>query len=163
MELDRTDLALVDALQHDARQRLEDLARRVQLAPSSVYERLRRLEEGGIIRRWTIDLDADSVGLGVLAYVGIRSSKPCSAIVPAIEGIAAVEECHSVAGELSLLLKVRVASTAALVELAERLRLIPGIEGTETTIVLKTRFDRPIAIPKPEPPKRTRSRATRSA
>jgi Lrp/AsnC family transcriptional regulator, leucine-responsive regulatory protein len=162
MDLDRTDLALVDALQRDASQRLEDLARVVQMAPSSVYERLRRLEERGVIQRWTIDLDAEAVGLGVLAFVGIRASKPCSAILPAVEAIPAVEECHSVAGELSLLLKVRVSSTVALVELAERLRRVPGIEGTETTIVLKTHFDRPMALPKPAAPKVVRSRSRTS-
>jgi len=158
MDLDRNDLLLVDALQHNANQRLEDLARVVQLAPSSIHERLRRLERDGIIRRWTIDVDAAALGLGVLAYVGIRASKPCAELVEALETIPAIEECHSVAGELSLLLKVRVAATSALLELAERLRQIPGIEGTETTIVLKTQVDRPIAFPTPLPPKPARGR-----
>ena len=159
MELDRTDLLLIDALQHDASQRLEDLARIVQLAPSSVHERLRRLERDKVIRRWTVDLDAAALGLGVLAYVGIRATRPCSQLVAALGKIPAIEECHSVAGELSLLLKVRVARTPALLELAERLREIPGIEGTETTIVLKTQIDRPIAIPTPISSKRTGERA----
>lgn len=158
MELDHTDLQLIDALQHDAAQRLEDLARKVQLAPSSVHERLRRLEREGIIQRWTITLDADALGLGVLAYVGIRATRPCSEMLPALEPIEAIEECHSVAGELSMLLKVRVTSTAALLELAERLRQIPGIEGTETTIVLRTQMDRPISLPDPVMPKRTTRR-----
>jgi DNA-binding Lrp family transcriptional regulator len=158
MDLDHIDLTLIDALQHDAAQRLEDLARKVQLAPSSVHERLRRLEREGIIQRWTVDLDAAALGLGVLAYVGIRGTRPCSELLPALEPIEAIEECHSVAGELSLLLKVRVANTAALLELAERLRQIPGIEGTETTIVLRTQMDRPISLPDPGPPKRAARR-----
>lgn len=159
MALDQTDLTLVDALQHDANQRLEDLARLVQMAPSSVHERLRRLERDGIIRRWTVEIDAAALGLGVLAYVGIRSTKPCSALLGALGTIPEIEECHSVAGELSMLLKVRVASTPSLLELSERLRQIPGIEGTETTIVLKTQIDRPITLPRPVPPKRTRERS----
>jgi len=158
MGLDHTDFLLIDALQHDAAQRLEDLARVVQLAPSSVYERLRRLERDGVIQRWTVDLDAAALGLGVLAYVGVRSTRPCSKLLPALEAIPAIEECYSVAGELSLLLKVRVPGTPALLELAEQLRQIPGIEGTETTIVLKTQIDRPIALPAPVPPRRARAR-----
>lgn len=154
MELDRTDLTLVEAIQTDAAQRLEDLARKVQLAPSSVHDRLRRLEREGVIRRWTIDVDAGALGLGVLAYVGISATRPCSGYLPALSAIPAIEECHSVAGELSMLLKVRVADTAGLMELVERLRQIPGIEGTETTIVLQTQFDRPVAIPAPAPPAR---------
>lgn len=154
MELDPTDRTLVDALQRDAAQRLEDLAGKVQLAPSSVHERIRRLERVGIIQRWTIDLDAAAMGLGVLAYVGIRATKPCSEMLPALQLIEAIEECHSVAGELSMLLKVRVTGTAALLELTERLRQIPGIEGTESTIVLQTQIDRPIALPDPGIPRR---------
>jgi DNA-binding Lrp family transcriptional regulator len=159
MELDRTDLALVGALQRDAAQRLEDLARLVDLAPSSVHERLRRLERAGIVRRWTIDLDHAALGLGVLAFVGVRSTKPCSALLPALESIPAIEECHSVAGELSLLLKVRVGSTPALLEFAERLRQIPGIEATETTIVLQTQFERPVTLPHPATPTRAKGRS----
>jgi Lrp/AsnC family transcriptional regulator, leucine-responsive regulatory protein len=159
MELDDTDLSLVEALQKDAAQRLEDLARLVGLAPSSVHERLRRLERDRIIRRWTIDLDASALGLGVLAYVGIRATRPCSELLDALQAIPAIEECHSVAGELSLLLKVRVTGTPDLLELVERLRQIPGIEGTETTIVLKTQIDRPIALPMRSGPKRGRERA----
>ena len=160
MELDRTDLALVEALQRDAAQRLEDLARLVQLAPSSVHERLRRLERVGVITRWTVDVDATALGLPVLAFIGLRSTRPCSEILPALQEISAVEEAHSVAGQLGLLVKVRVASPQALLELTDRLRQIPGVEGTETTIVLKTQLDRPIAVPQPSlPAKRTRERA----
>lgn len=156
MEIDGTDHALVGALQRDARQRLEDLARLVRLVPSSVHDRLRRLERDGVIRRWTIDADVGAFGLDVLAYVGVRSSKPCSELMRALESVPAIEECHSVAGPNSLLLKVRVASTAALLELVEQLRKIPGIEGTETSIVLKTQIDRPVALPSPRVPPRTR-------
>ena len=146
-ELDKIDRVLVSALQHDARLRLEDLARLVKLVPSSVHDRLRRLERDGVIGRWTIDVDVSAFGLDVLAYVGVQSSKPCSKLIPFIEPIAAVEECHSVAGANGLMLKVRVPSTRALLELVEQLRQIPGIDGTETSIVLKTQFDRPIALP----------------
>ena len=146
-ELDRIDRVLVAALQQDARLRLEDLARMVKLVPSSVHDRLRRLERDGVIGRWTIDVDVRAFGLDVLAYIGVQSSKPCSKVMPFIEPIAAVEECHSVAGSKGLMLKVRVPSTRALLDLIEQLRQIPGVEGTETSIVLKTQFDRPITLP----------------
>lgn len=159
MTLDPTDLLLVDALQRDANQRLEDLARLVQLAPSSVHERVRRLERDGIIQRWTVTLDAAALGLGVLAYIGVRSTKPCHELLHELAALPEIEEVHSVAGELSMLLKVRVATTPALLGLVDRLRLISGIEQTETTIVLKTQIDRPIALqpPAPPPPKRMRN------
>lgn len=80
----------------------------------------------------------------------------------ALEVIPASEECHSVAGEPSLLLEVRVASPPALLELTERLRQIPGVEGTDTTIVLATQFDPPFHALVPQPPARaSRERAGR--
>jgi len=87
-----------------------------------------------------------STGLGVLAFIGISSKKPCSELVESLRAIPAVEECHSVAGELSMLLKVRVIDTASLLTVAERLRKIPGVEQTSTTIVLKSQFERPISV-----------------
>lgn len=146
MELDRKDFALLEALQQDASQRLEDLAALVKMAPSSVHERLRRLEREGVIRRWTVDVDTTALGLDVIAFIGIRATRPCSELLTSIRKIPSIEECHSVAGELSMILKVRVASTAALLSLTEHLRLIAGIEQTETTIVLKTQLDRPVAL-----------------
>ncbi|MGZ6363590.1 MAG: Lrp/AsnC family transcriptional regulator, partial [Ktedonobacterales bacterium] len=129
-------------LQEEGRLRLEDLARRVELAPSSVHDRLRRLQRDGVIRRWTIDVAPEALGLTVLASVGIRASRPCSELVDALEPIREVEECYSVAGQLSMILKVRASSTEHLLHITERLRQIPGVEGTETTVVLKTVFER---------------------
>jgi Lrp/AsnC family transcriptional regulator, leucine-responsive regulatory protein len=146
MSLDKKDFALIEALQQNGSRRLEDLAKLVHLAPSSVHDRLQRLERVGIIRQWTIKVDAQALGLGVLAFVGIRATRPCSELVEALRAIPSIEECHSVAGELSMMLKVRVANTAGLLELSDRLRAIPGVEQTETTIVLKTQIDRPIAV-----------------
>lgn len=149
MDLDRKDFALLDALRQNASQRLEDLARVVKLAPSSVHERMRRLEREGVIRKWTVDVDAAALGLGVVAFVGIRATRPCSEMLEAMKKIASIEECHSVAGELSMMLKVRVSDTGALLNLTEQLRQIPGVEQTETTIVLKTQIERPIALAPP--------------
>jgi Lrp/AsnC family transcriptional regulator, leucine-responsive regulatory protein len=148
LDLDRKDFVLLEALLQDASQRLEDLARLAHLAPSSVHDRLRRLEREGVIKKWSVEVDAEALGFGVLAYIGIRATRPCSELLAPLREISVIEECHSVAGDLSMVLKVRVANTAKLLELSERLRQIPGIEQTETTIVLKTQIDRPIALRK---------------
>lgn len=140
--LDRIDLTLLSALQAEGRLRLEDLARRVELAPSSVHDRLRRLQRDGVIRRWTIEVSPEALGLSVLAMIGVQASRPCSEFIGALEQIREIEECHSVAGQLSVMLKVRVANTEHLLELIERLRRIPGVDSTETTVVLKTQFER---------------------
>lgn len=157
-DLDPIDHALIHAVQHDASQRLEALARLVGLAPSSVHDRLRRLERDGVIRRWSVDVDAAAFGLHVLAFVGVRSSRPCAELVPALAAIDAVDECHSVGGGQSLFLKVRAATPAALLTVVDRIREVPGVDGTETSIVLKTQFERPVALPRPPLPARGRGR-----
>ena len=155
MDFDRKDFALLEALQENALQRLEDLAKLVHLAPSSVHDRVRRLERAGIIKNWTINVDAARVGLGVLALIGISASKPCSDLIGELRTIPAIEECHAVAGPLSLILKVRLKDTTGLLALCERLRHIPGIENTESTIVLETQIHRPIPLMTSPPTART--------
>jgi Lrp/AsnC family transcriptional regulator, leucine-responsive regulatory protein len=140
--VDAKDVALLSQLQENARIRLEDLGRVVSLAPSTVFERLRRLDREGVIRRWTVDLAPEAFGLDALAFVGVQASVPCSEIVAALEALPEVEECHSVAGDLSLLLKVRVKSPASLLEFVEGLRRQPGVVGTVSTISLKSHFER---------------------
>ena len=156
--LDSKDFGLINALLQNASRRLEDLAQLVHLSPSSVHDRLRRLEKAGIIRDWTVRVDAAAMGLGVMAFVGVRATKPCSELIPALREIPCIEECHSVAGGLSIILKVHVSDTPALLELTDRLRKIPGIEQTETTIVLKTHIERSIVFTQPTAPSPTRSK-----
>ena len=80
----------------------------------------------------------------MLAFISVAMSVACSSVAPDIETIPWVEEAHSVAGEWCMVLKVRVPDTAGLLELVDRLRQIPGVEKTETIIVLKTQVERPV-------------------
>lgn len=140
--LDQNDSVLLAALQEDGRLRLEDLARLVGLSASSVHDRLRRLQREGVIRRWTIEVAPGALGLPVLAFVGVRASRPCHDLAGPIGDLPEVEEYHAVAGALGVLLKVRAANPEHLLGLIERLQRIPGVEGTETTVGLKTYVDR---------------------
>lgn len=149
--LDHIDSELLVALRQDGRMRLEDLARRVELSPSSVHDRLRRLGRDGVIRRWTIEVSPQELGLSLLAFIGVSASRPCSEFVDALAAIPEIEECHSVAGSLSFIVKVRATNSEHLLKLSERLRLIPGIERTETTVVLKSYFERGPQIPDAAP------------
>jgi DNA-binding Lrp family transcriptional regulator len=145
--LDRIDSELLSALQKEGRLRLEDLARKVELAPSSVHDRLRRLERDGVIRRWTIEVAPEALGLTLSALVGVTASRPCSELIETLLRIPEIEECCSVAGRLSFIVKLRATSSEHLLALSERLRRIEGIESVETTVVLKTHFARG-----PQPP-----------
>ncbi|MGH2549257.1 MAG: Lrp/AsnC family transcriptional regulator [Thermomicrobiales bacterium] len=140
--LDEIDLVLLTELQEQGRVRLEELAGKVGLAVSSVHERLRRLQRSGVIRRWTIDIDPAALGLPVLAMVGVRSSLPCSELVLGLLDMPEIEECLAVAGQLSMIVKVRAANPEHLLTIVERIKHAPGVENTETTIVLRTFLER---------------------
>jgi DNA-binding Lrp family transcriptional regulator len=140
--LDQIDTILLATLQEQGRLRLEDLARRVKLSPSTVHDRLQRLQRDGVIRKWTIAVNPQALNLTVLAFVGVRASRPCSDLVVALERIHEIEEAHSVDGQFSVLVKLRVTSTEHLLHLLERIKRIPGVESTETTVALKTFIER---------------------
>ena len=139
--IDETDRAILRILQSDARTSNAEIARQVGMAPSAIFERLRKLEERGVVRGYAPRLDPDALGFGLLAFVHVRSDEAGGA--PEAERrlaqIPEAEEVHHVAGEDCFLVKVRVADTAALGRLLrEQIGGIPNVRSTRTTIVLGT-------------------------
>jgi Lrp/AsnC family leucine-responsive transcriptional regulator len=138
---DQADLYILDALQKDARISNAELARQVGMAPSAVLERVRKLEERGVVLGYEARLNAKAFGLGLVAFIFVRTDDGLGAdrTAHALSAIPQVQEIHHVAGEDCFLVKVRVADTEALGQLLrESFGSIPTIRGTRTTIVLQT-------------------------
>jgi Lrp/AsnC family leucine-responsive transcriptional regulator len=139
--IDQTSLAILETLQTDARISNAELGRRVGLAPSAVFERIKKLEERGAVRGYSANIDPASVDLALLAFVFVRSDERRGAPLTeaALVALPEVQEVHHVAGEDCFLLKVRVRDTLALNELlADRISALEGVRSTKTTIVLRT-------------------------
>lgn len=139
--MNEIDLKIANILQMNARTSNAEIARQVGLVPSAVLERVRKLEERGIIRGYKAQIDARSVGLGLLAFVMVRTDDLCGESEAAVElsKIPEVLELHHVAGEDCFLVKVRAADTEALGELLrDRIGAIKSVRSTRTTIVLRT-------------------------
>ena len=135
---DAIDIQILNILQHDARIANVEIARQVGLAPSAVLERVRKLEEGGVIRGYATEIEAARVGFGLTAFVFVRTSG-CRTIDSALAAIPEVLEVHDVAGEDCYLLKVRTKDTEELGKLLRaKLKPIPEIISTRTTVVLET-------------------------
>jgi Lrp/AsnC family leucine-responsive transcriptional regulator len=139
------DRALLSALARDGRASYTDLAELVGLSVSAVHQRVRRLEQRGLITGYAAHIDAKAVGLPLTAFVSITPidvGQPDDA--PArLAHLAAIEACHSVAGVESYILKVRVASPDALEGLLHEIRASANV-STRTTVVLSTFYeDRP--------------------
>jgi Lrp/AsnC family leucine-responsive transcriptional regulator len=152
-DLDRQILTI---LQGNARTSNAEIARNVGLAPSAVFERIRKLEERGILQGYTTRIDPHAVGLGLVAFTFVRSNDRPGGIQTAekLAEIPEVLEVHHVAGEDCFLVKVRASDTEALGRLLrERLGKIATITSTRTTIVLETvkeSSELPIAIEEEE-------------
>ena len=139
--MNEIDLKIANILQSNARTSNAEIARQVGLVPSAVLERVRKLEERGIIRGYKAQIDARSVGLGLLAFVMVRTDDLCGESEAAVElaRIPEVLELHHVAGEDCFLVKVRAADTETLGQLLrDRIGAIKSVRSTRTTIVLRT-------------------------
>ncbi|HEX9149355.1 MAG TPA: Lrp/AsnC family transcriptional regulator [Thermoanaerobaculia bacterium] len=148
-DLDRQILTI---LQKNARTSNAEVARQVGLAPSAVFERIRKLEERGVLRSYGAQIDPRAVGLPLVAFTFVRSNDRPGGIQTAekLAEIPEVLEVHHVAGEDCFLVKVRAADTESLGRLLrERLGKIGTITSTRTTIVLETvkeTVELPIAV-----------------
>lgn len=144
--VDDIDVRIVDLLQRNGRTPQSDIARAVGLAPSAVLERVRKLEAKGIVRGYAALLDPESVDLGLLAFIAVRTEgiQGDEEAGRLLAEIPEVLEVHHVAGDDCFLLKVRVRNTSALGDLLKaRLSHITGITSTRTTIVLGTLKETP--------------------
>ena len=139
--IDVIDSTIVKILQMNARISNAEIARKVGLAPSAVFERIRKLEEKGIIRGYHAEVDPKAVELGQLAFMFIKSNDRPGAVGTAAQlaEVPEILELHHVAGEDCFLAKVRARDAEALGRLLrERLSRIETITSTRTTIVLET-------------------------
>ncbi|MFN8587593.1 MAG: Lrp/AsnC family transcriptional regulator [Candidatus Eisenbacteria bacterium] len=139
--LDDVDRQLLEILQADGRTSNAELARRVNMAPSAVFERVRRLEQKGVIAGYGAHVDPRSIERSLLAFVLVRSDERTGEAITgsALAREPEVLEVHHVAGQDSYLVKVRVKDPEALGRLLrERFGAIPGVRSTQSTIALET-------------------------
>jgi Lrp/AsnC family leucine-responsive transcriptional regulator len=151
---DDVDRKLAAALVADGRSTLKSLAEVTGLSVSAVQARVRRLEADGVIRGYTALLDPDAIGLPLAALIAITPLDPAQPddAPDRLAGLPEIEACHSVAGNDSYVLFVRVASPTALEQLIREIRRRANV-STRTTVVLQTFFDRrPVPDPGPAEP-----------
>ncbi|NTX05663.1 Lrp/AsnC family transcriptional regulator [Myxococcus sp. CA051A] len=141
MPLDELDFRLVDLLQRDGRATQLELSRAVGLSQPAVAERIRKLEERGVITGYAARVDATKLGKDITAFIGVSIEHPkyFEGFAKKVLALPDVLECHRVAGQDSYLVKVKTANTRTLDSLlVETLRTIAGVTRTQTTIVLSS-------------------------
>jgi Lrp/AsnC family transcriptional regulator, leucine-responsive regulatory protein len=140
--VEQIDRKIVSLLARSGRMSFTELAKQAGLSVSAVHQRVRRLEQDGVIKGYAAIFNPEDVGLPLTAFVSI---KPFDASAPddlpqRLAHLTAIEACHSVAGDENYILKVRVPSPAALEELLYQIRTLGGV-STRTTVVLSTPYE----------------------
>ena len=139
--INETDRQILKILQENARTTNAEIARQVGMAPSAILERVRKLEERGVIKSYGAQLAGHHIGRGLLAFIFVRLEEMAGEgkAAKALSKLPEALEVHHVAGEDCFLIKVRAASTEALGQLLrEQIGTIKGVRSTRTTIVLRT-------------------------
>lgn len=137
--MDAIDLQIIKLLQTNARQSQEALAREVNLSRPAVHERLRRLEAEHIITGYQAQVNWDALGYLITAFIwvrttGVRCQDSARTLMNLSHDPALIEECHRVAGEWCVLLKVRTRTPRDLERLIDNIRDCPGVVATMTTL-----------------------------
>src|SRR4051812_24286447 len=138
-ELDRN---IVELLVADGRMSYTDLGKATGLSTSAVHQRVRRLEQRGVIRGYAAIVDAEAVGLSLTAFISVKPFDPSAPddIPERLAEVPEIEACHSVAGDENYILKVRVSTPIELEHLLARVRTLAGV-STRTTVVLSTPYE----------------------
>jgi Lrp/AsnC family transcriptional regulator, leucine-responsive regulatory protein len=137
--IDSIDKEILNIIQRDARISNAEIARQVELAPSAVLERIRKLEDRGIIRGYSADIEPKELGFGLTAIIAVRTSECGAGVGDQLAAIPEVQEVHEVAGDDCFYIKIRAADTESLgVLLREKIKAVPNVVNTRTTVVLKT-------------------------
>ena len=141
--LDNIDRMLLALLKEDTKRKYSELGEVVHLSPPAVHERVKKLERAGVIRKYTIEIDPEALGLTLQAFVRMHISRvPCEEIARTLQTFPEVVECFSSAGEESMLIKVQTRSSSLLEALLNHIRQMPGVARVQTSVILTTHFQR---------------------
>ncbi|OXS80010.1 Lrp/AsnC family transcriptional regulator [Domibacillus enclensis] len=139
--MDSLDYKIISSLVDNGRSTWSELASNLQMSAPAIADRVRRLEEQGIIKGYSALLDSETLGYGMTAFISISIDRMehRALFLAKVAELAEVQECHHAAGEDDYLLKVRCRGTKDLDRIiSEELRQLPGVFKTRTTIILST-------------------------
>ena len=150
-EIDLVNIRVLEELQRDPRLTMSELGRRIGMSSPAVTERVRRLEEAGVIRGYRLDLNPVALGLPIAAYIRIRPNPgQLPRIAELAQQIPEVVECHRVTGEDCFILKVHIPAIDQLDRLLDAFLLY----GSTTTNIIQSSPvpPRPPPLPEEAPP-----------
>ncbi|WP_297507914.1 Lrp/AsnC family transcriptional regulator [Thermococcus sp.] len=137
--LDEIDRKILAILQKNSRTPLREISKEVGLAESTIYERIKKLKEKGIIRKFTVILDPEALGFRILSFVLIKARAGMySHVAEELMRYPEIVEVYETTGDYDMLIKIRTRSSEELNDFLDRIGEIEGVDSTHTMVVLKT-------------------------
>jgi Lrp/AsnC family transcriptional regulator, regulator for asnA, asnC and gidA len=139
IELDDTDKKILRALQQDARASFKNVGKEIGVSEATIFVRVRKLQEKGVLRGFRAVVDPKSVGKTLTAIMLIRAQpRSLVGMLDALKKLDEIYEIYDVTGQYYSILKIRTDSTEQLSKIIDEIGMIEGVAGTETVIVLRT-------------------------
>jgi DNA-binding Lrp family transcriptional regulator len=144
---DELDLRLLKELKNDSRRSVRQLAKSLNESPSTIYNRVKRLEAKSVIRRWTVNLDYEQLEMDHIAFVFVSidtnslngTNHTMREIIDKIKEVAGIHEMHLLSSEFDILLKIRGDCAKNIGNLVvDKIRQIPGVSKTVPALSLET-------------------------
>ncbi|MCG8484333.1 MAG: Lrp/AsnC family transcriptional regulator [Clostridia bacterium] len=150
--MDITDLKIIELLQNNARISISEISKKVNMSISAVGERLKKLESSGIIKQYTVILDSILLHKELSVIMSIRLERPefTEDFLDFINSENEILECHYITGEYDYSLKIITHSTITLERIMNKIKSIPGIQKTQTNVILSTHKNNYSVIPSNE-------------
>lgn len=137
--LDRTDRELLELLKINSRTTIVNLAKRIQLSRSATHDRIARLEEGGVIRRYTIEVDPSHASqIQALLLVGIEEGANAEEVSKELQSVAGLKRCHVLAGEIDVVGEATVAASNQLLKIRDQILALANVRTAQVRPILHT-------------------------
>lgn len=146
--LDAIDRKILKFLIKNARTPFLEIARECGISGAAIHQRIRKLDESGVILGSRLLVDPRTLGFDVCAYIGIRLERPreVAQTLEELKKIPEIVECHFITGSYSLFVKIYCLDNDHMMKVIEQLQGIPGISSTQTYISLKEAFQRQVYV-----------------
>ena len=148
LDIDNVDLKIISLLNNDAKTPYTEIAKKVFVSSGTVHVRMRKLEDLGVVKSATLNIDFSKLGYDISAFLGIYLEKSSlyDTVIEKLKDISEVINAYYTTGNYSIFAKIICKDTNHLREVLNKIQLVEGIDRTETLIVLEESINRPIHL-----------------
>ena len=138
--MDIIDYRLLACLKENARENATNIGEKINLSTSAVIERIKKLENSGVIKGYTTIINQDALGREIMAYIYVSLEHPKynQNFIRMVNENNSISECHYIAGDFDFILKIITQKRSMLEEILNYIKSIKGVSLTRTSVVLST-------------------------